>query len=63
MAAGSSWARDYRAFQLLLKRAGLRRIRLHDLRHTAASLMLEHGVPARVVMELLGHLLGSDNDE
>ncbi|WP_370617672.1 tyrosine-type recombinase/integrase [Mumia sp. Pv 4-285] len=46
---------DYRAFQALLKRAGLRKIRLHDLRHTAASLMLEQGIPARVVMELLGH--------
>ncbi|MFD1825239.1 MULTISPECIES: site-specific integrase [Mumia] len=46
---------DYRAFQALLRRAGLRKIRLHDLRHTTASLMLEQGVPARVVMELLGH--------
>jgi integrase len=33
----------------------LRRIRLHDLRHTAASLLLAQGVPARVVMEILGH--------
>ena len=30
-------------------------MRLHDLRHTAASLMLEQGVAARVVMEILGH--------
>jgi integrase len=28
---------------------------LHDLRHTAASLLLSQGVPARVVMEVLGH--------
>jgi integrase len=46
---------DYRDFQMLVERAGLRRVRLHDLRHTAASLMLAQGVPARVVMEVLGH--------
>src|SRR4029077_9087005 len=32
-----------------------RRVRFHDLRHTAASFMLAAGVPARVVMETLGH--------
>jgi integrase len=41
--------------QELLARAGLHRIRFHDLRHTAASLMLQQGTPARVVMEILGH--------
>lgn len=46
---------DHRAFQRLLTRAGLRRVRLHDLRHTAASLMLQLGVHPRVVMEILGH--------
>lgn len=46
---------DYRAFQRLLTRAGLRRVRLHDLRHTAASLLLQQGVHPRVVMEILGH--------
>jgi integrase len=46
---------DYRSFQRLVKRARLRRIRLHDLRHTTASLLLAQGVPARVVMEILGH--------
>ncbi|MHB8329141.1 MAG: site-specific integrase [Acidimicrobiales bacterium] len=34
---------------------GLRRIRLHDARHTAASLMLASGVPVKVVSEMLGH--------
>jgi integrase len=38
-----------------LTERGFRRIRLHDLRHTAASLMLAEEVPARVVMEVLGH--------
>ncbi|MGC5020580.1 tyrosine-type recombinase/integrase [Micromonospora sp. DT47] len=28
---------------------------MHDVRHTAASILLAQGVPARVVMELLGH--------
>lgn len=42
-------------FQRLLREAGLRALRFHDLRHTAASLMLQQGVPARVVMEILGH--------
>ncbi len=46
---------DYRSFRRILVQAGLRRIRLHDLRHTAASLLLAQGVPARVVTEILGH--------
>lgn len=46
---------DYRAFRALLERSGVRQIRLHDLRHTAASLMLAQGVHSRVAMEVLGH--------
>ena len=46
---------DYREFKKLLARAELPSVRLHDLRHTAASLLLAQGVPARVVMEILGH--------
>jgi integrase len=42
-------------FERLTDRAGLRRIRLHDLRHTAASLMLAAGEPPKVVAEILGH--------
>lgn len=30
-------------------------LRIHDLRHRAASLMLAGGVPMRAVMETLGH--------
>jgi integrase len=44
-----------RRFQRVLKGAGLPRQRFHDLRHAAASYMLAAGVPARVVMETLGH--------
>ena len=35
--------------------AGLPRLRLHDLRHTAATLMLRAGVHPKVVSERLGH--------
>ena len=44
-----------RKFHALLKKAGLPRSRFHDLRHSCASLLLAKHVPARVVMELLGH--------
>lgn len=44
-----------KAFQRLLVRAGLPRLRFHDLRHSCATLLLVQGVPARVVMEILGH--------
>ncbi len=44
-----------RSFAPLLKKAGIPRIRLHDLRHTAASLTLLEGVHPKVVQERLGH--------
>jgi integrase len=44
-----------RRFQRILRAAGLPRQRFHDLRHACASLLLAQGVPARVVMETLGH--------
>jgi integrase len=42
-------------FQAMLAKAGLPRMRFHDLRHAAASLLLAQGVHPRVVMEMLGH--------
>jgi integrase len=42
-------------FNRTLDAAGLPRIRFHDLRHTAASLMLNQGVPVIVVSKILGH--------
>ena len=42
-------------FERIIGLAGLRRIRLHDLRHTHASLALKAGVPIKVISERLGH--------
>jgi integrase len=44
-----------RWFQQILTRAELPRIRFHDLRHTAATLLLVQGLSPRVIMETLGH--------
>jgi len=43
------------AFKRLVRRSALPRIRLHDLRHTHATLLLKAGVPIKVVSERLGH--------
>ncbi len=43
------------AFRQLMKRIGLEGVRLHDLRHTMASLYLEQGVSPKTVAERLGH--------
>src|SRR3712207_1703442 len=47
--------RDWLDWKALLKAAGARDARLHDARHTAATLLLQQGVPARVAMQVLGH--------
>lgn len=39
----------------ICKAAGLPVIRMHDLRHTAATLLLKRGVHPKVVSEILGH--------
>ena len=44
-----------RTFTRLTKAAGLPHIRLHDLRHTWATLALRNGVHPKVVQERLGH--------
>jgi hypothetical protein len=38
-----------------VSRAGLSAIRLHDARHTAATVMLRAGIPVKVVSQRLGH--------
>jgi integrase len=44
-----------RSFYPLLARAGLPRIRFHDLRHSAATLLLGLGIHPKIVSEMLGH--------
>jgi integrase len=40
---------------MLAERAGVKVIRLHDARHTHASLMLKAGIHPKIVQERLGH--------
>jgi len=42
-------------FKTVLNRAGLPDMRFHDLRHSAATMLLSVGVHPKVVQELLGH--------
>ena len=42
-------------FQAISAGAGLRKIRLHDTRHTHSTMMLDHGVPIHTVSRRLGH--------
>jgi integrase len=44
-----------RVFHPALQRAGVRKIRVHDLRHTAASIAISEGATPNMVQELLGH--------
>ena len=44
-----------RSFYPLLERAGVPRVRFHDLRHSAATLLLGAGINPKVVAEMLGH--------
>jgi integrase len=46
---------DWDEWKSLLKAADVRDARVHDARHTAATLLLAQGVDQRVVMEILGH--------
>ena len=39
----------------VLKRAGLPRIRFHDMRHTFATVALQNGVDVKTVSGMLGH--------
>lgn len=44
-----------RSLRPLLAKANLPKVRFHDLRHTAASLLLDQGIHPKIVSEMLGH--------
>ena len=46
-------------YREVLTKAGLPIIRFHDLRHTAASIMLAHNIPIHTVSRVLGHARAS----
>lgn len=46
--------RDWSAWKSLLAEAGVREVRVHDARHTAATLALLSGTPDRIVMARMG---------
>jgi integrase len=48
-------SRDNKAWHEILRRADVPDARLHDARHTTASLLLKAGVPEKVIMQILGH--------
>ena len=48
-------SRDNKAWHEILRRAEVPDARLHDARHTTASLLLKAGVPEKVIMQILGH--------
>jgi len=45
---------DLREWKAILDDPGVREVRLHDARHTAATMLLVQGVDKRVVMDLMG---------
>ena len=44
-----------RAFPKLCEKSGLKRLKLHELRHTNISLLLEHGASMKELQEWAGH--------
>lgn len=52
-----------RSFKSQVRSSCLPEIRLHDLRHTWATLALQAGIPAKIVQDRLGHFDGCDHVE
>lgn len=56
LGANASWGNFHKFWVRAVKKAGVRQIRFHDLRHTCSSLLLQTpNVHPKVVQELLGH--------
>ncbi|GAA4749083.1 hypothetical protein GCM10023199_30290 [Actinomycetospora chibensis] len=47
--------RDWAEWKTILREAGVREVRVHDMRHTAGTLLVAQGVHIRAVQEILGH--------
>lgn len=58
---GNAWqpSADWRAWKAFLAAAGVPAVRVHDARHTAATLLLLMGVDGRVVMDMMGWSVAS----
>ena len=50
-----------RRLQIILERAGCKKIRFHDLRHTFATLSLENGMDVKTLSAMLGHVVGGNH--
>lgn len=46
----------YHRTQLILKRAGCKKARFHDLRHTFATMSLENGMDVKTLSAMIGHI-------
>jgi site-specific recombinase XerD len=52
---GKPFGTIYHSWNTARTRAGLRDVRLHDIRHSSASFLINAGVSLYVVQQILGH--------